>query len=168
MALVGPSDNAPDELAVADVVAIPSVWESGPLVLAEALVLGRPVVATPVGLVPGSGPGGESGRIVPVGDARALADGHGSDLLADPAGAAAMAEAGQRAVEQVLGADAARGGHRGAVPEPPRPADERALRAAAAPARGPRRSRWRLVGAHARPGRSAGDGAEEETRPAGC
>ena len=105
VALVGPSDNAPDELAVADVVAIPSVWESGPLVLAEALVLGRPVVATPVGLVPEVVREGESGRIVPVGDARALAAAI-SDLLADPAGAAAMAEAGRRAVGAGVGAEA--------------------------------------------------------------
>ena len=105
VALVGPSDNAPDELAVADVVAIPSVWESGPLVLAEALELGRPVVATPVGLVPEVVREGESGRIVPVGDARALAIAI-SDLLADPAGAAVMAEAGRQTVERVWGADA--------------------------------------------------------------
>jgi glycosyltransferase involved in cell wall biosynthesis len=105
VALVGPSDNAPDELAVADVVAIPSVWESGPLVLAEALELGRPVVATPVGLVPEVVREGESGRIVPVGDARALAAAI-SGLLADPTGAAVMAEAGRQAVERVWGADA--------------------------------------------------------------
>ena len=105
VALVGPSDNAPDELAAADVVAIPSVWESGPLVLAEALVLGRPVVATPVGLVPEMVQEGTSGRIVPVGDARALADAV-ARLLADPAAAAKMAEAGHVAVERVLGADA--------------------------------------------------------------
>ncbi|HEX2564676.1 MAG TPA: glycosyltransferase family 4 protein, partial [Acidimicrobiales bacterium] len=98
-------DNAPDELAVADVVAIPSVWESGPLVLAEALELGRPVVATPVGLVPEVVREGESGRIVPVGDARALAAAI-SGLLADPTGAAVMAEAGRQAVERVWGADA--------------------------------------------------------------
>ena len=65
----GPERQRSDELAVADVVAIPSVWESGPLVLAEALELGRPVVATPVGLVPEVVREGESGRIVPVGDA---------------------------------------------------------------------------------------------------
>ena len=62
-------------------------------------------MATPVGLVPEVVREGESGRIVPVGDARALAAAI-SDLLADPAGAAAMAAAGRRAVEQVWGADA--------------------------------------------------------------
>ena len=103
--LAGPSDNAPDELAAADVVVIPSVWESGPLVLAEALALSRPVVATPVGLVPEVIHQGVGGRIVPVGDARALADAVAA-LLADPGAAATMAAAGRQAVEQVLGAEA--------------------------------------------------------------
>jgi glycosyltransferase involved in cell wall biosynthesis len=103
--LAGPSDNAPDELAAADVVTIPSVWESGPLVLAEALELSRPVVATPVGLVPEVIHDGESGRIVPIGDARALAAAV-DELLDDPQRAAAMAAAGRRAVARVLGADA--------------------------------------------------------------
>jgi glycosyltransferase involved in cell wall biosynthesis len=103
--LAGPSDNAPDELAAADLVVIPSVWESGPLVLAEALLLCRPVVATPVGLVPEVVRDRVSGRIVPIGDARALADAIAS-LLADPAGAARMAAAGRASVQRVLGADA--------------------------------------------------------------
>ncbi len=103
--LAGPSDNAPDELAAADVVVIPSVWESGPLVLAEALVLCRPVVATPVGLVPEVIREGVSGRIVPIGDARALAAAVAA-LLADPVAAQRMAEAGRAAVDEVWGAGA--------------------------------------------------------------
>jgi glycosyltransferase involved in cell wall biosynthesis len=71
--LAGPSANAPDELAAADVVAVPSVWESGPFVALEALELGRPVVATPVGCVPEVIEDDVSGRIVPIGDSRALA-----------------------------------------------------------------------------------------------
>jgi glycosyltransferase involved in cell wall biosynthesis len=71
--LAGPSANAPDELAAADVVAVPSVWESGPFVALEALELARAVVATPVGFVPEVIEDGVSGRIVPVGDAGALA-----------------------------------------------------------------------------------------------
>jgi glycosyltransferase involved in cell wall biosynthesis len=103
--LAGPSDNAPDELAAADVVVIPSVWESGPLVLAEALVLCRPVVATPVGLVPEVIREGVSGRIVPIGDARALAAAV-AGLIADPVAAQRMAEAGREAVDEVWGAGA--------------------------------------------------------------
>jgi glycosyltransferase involved in cell wall biosynthesis len=103
--LAGPSDNAPDELAAADIVVIPSVWESGPLVLAEALLLCRPVVATPVGLVPEVIREGESGRIVPVGDARAMAAAV-TALLQDPVAAARMAETGRAAVDEVWGAAA--------------------------------------------------------------
>jgi glycosyltransferase involved in cell wall biosynthesis len=72
--LTGPSENAPDELAAADVVAVSSVWESGPFVVLEALELGRAVVATPVGCVPAVVEEGATGRIVPIGDSGALAD----------------------------------------------------------------------------------------------
>jgi glycosyltransferase involved in cell wall biosynthesis len=102
--LAGPSPDAADEQAAADVVAMCSLWESGPLVVAEALQLRRPVVATPVGFVPELIEDGVSGRIVPVGDAAALAAALG-DVLADPAGAAALAAAGARSVDALLGAD---------------------------------------------------------------
>jgi glycosyltransferase involved in cell wall biosynthesis len=102
--LAGPSPEAADELAAADVVAVPSLWESGPLVVAEALALGRPVVSTPVGFVPELIDDGESGRIVPVGDAEALASALG-DVLCDPAAAEALGAAGRVAVDQRLGAD---------------------------------------------------------------
>ncbi len=100
--LAGPSANAPDEMAAADLVVIPSVWESGPLVLAEALLLCRPVVATPVGIVPEVVHDGKSGRIVPVGDPRALADAI-AELLGDAARAGAMGQAGCAAVQRLLG-----------------------------------------------------------------
>ncbi len=80
----GATPNAADQLAAADVVAVPSRWESGPLVVAEALELGRPVVSTPVGFVPELIEDGVSGWLVPVGDARALAAALG-DALAHPA-----------------------------------------------------------------------------------
>jgi glycosyltransferase involved in cell wall biosynthesis len=102
--LAGPSPDAADEMGAADVVAMCSLWESGPLVVAEALQLGRPVVATPVGFVPDLIEDGVSGRIVPVGDAPALAAALG-DVLADPSGAARLAAAGARAVDEVLGPD---------------------------------------------------------------
>jgi glycosyltransferase involved in cell wall biosynthesis len=103
--LAGPSDDAADELAAADVVAMCSLWESGPLVVAEALALGRPVVATPVGFVPDLIDDGVSGRLVRVGDADALARALGDALTDDPATAARIAAAGRAAVEDVLGAD---------------------------------------------------------------
>jgi glycosyltransferase involved in cell wall biosynthesis len=98
----GPSVDAAEELGAADVVAVPSRWESGPLVVAEALELARPVVATPVGFVPDLVTDGISGRIVPVGDARLLADAL-ADLLTDRGAAAAMGERGREAAERILG-----------------------------------------------------------------
>jgi glycosyltransferase involved in cell wall biosynthesis len=100
--LTGPSEHAADELAAADVVVVPSRWESGPLVVAEALQLGRPVVATPVGFVGEVIADGRSGRIIPIGDPTALASTI-ADLLDDPARAAAMGAAGRRRAEEVLG-----------------------------------------------------------------
>ena len=117
--LAGPSDNAPDELAAADVVVIPSVWESGPLVLAESLVLSRPVVATPVGLVPEVIREGVSGRIVPIGDARALAAAVAA-LLADPVAARAHGRGRPRRRRRGVGCGCAGRGHGGAVPGPAR------------------------------------------------
>jgi glycosyltransferase involved in cell wall biosynthesis len=99
--LAAPSTRPEDQLGAADVVAISSVWESGPLVAAEAMALGRPVVATPVGFVPRLIDDGRSGRIVAVGDAPAMAAAIG-DLLADPDAAARMGAAGAAAVAERL------------------------------------------------------------------
>jgi glycosyltransferase involved in cell wall biosynthesis len=97
----GPSANAADELGAADVVVITSVWESGPLVLSEAMELGRPVVTTPVGFAPEIVEDGVTGRLVPVGDSGALA-GAVIDVIGDPDGAAGMARAGQERVRAWL------------------------------------------------------------------
>jgi glycosyltransferase involved in cell wall biosynthesis len=103
--LAGPRPSVADELAAADVVVIPSRWESGPLVLFEAMQLGRPVVTTAVGAAPELVVDGETGRIVPPGDAAALASAI-RETLADPDGARRMAEAGRRRVAERYGAEA--------------------------------------------------------------
>ena len=68
----------PAEVAVAyracDVAVLPSDREGWPNVVTEALACGAPVVATDVGAVPQMLADPEVGAIVPVGDARALAD----------------------------------------------------------------------------------------------
>ncbi len=69
--LAGPSEHAVDELAAADLVVLSSRWEGAPLVVAEAMQLGRPIVSTRVGVVPEMV--GEGGTIVEVGDVEALA-----------------------------------------------------------------------------------------------
>ena len=58
-------------MAAADVVVMCSVWESYGLVVAEALALGRPLVATAVGPVPRIWSiDGVTGRLVPPSDPR--------------------------------------------------------------------------------------------------
>lgn len=92
--LVGARANAADEMAAADVVALSSVWEGSPLVVAEAMLLGRPVVATAVGAVPEAVVDGETGRLVDAGDDAAIARCI-IDLLDDREEAMRMAAAGQ-------------------------------------------------------------------------
>ncbi|HEX2039171.1 MAG TPA: glycosyltransferase family 4 protein [Acidimicrobiales bacterium] len=103
--LAGPRPNAADELAAADAVAVSSSWESGPLVLVEAMLLGRPVVTTPVGLAPGLVADGETGLLVPIGAPEAMASALHS-LYVDPVRAAALGEAGRKRVEERYGSEA--------------------------------------------------------------
>jgi glycosyltransferase involved in cell wall biosynthesis len=76
VALAGFVANPQAYMARADVMALSSIYEGLPTVLAEALAVGTTVVATDCD----SGPreildGGRFGTLVPVGDAQALADG---------------------------------------------------------------------------------------------
>ena len=75
--------------------ALSSRQETSPAVLMEAMAARRPVVATDVGGVPEIVAHGESGLVVPAGDAEALAVGI-ERLLADPEQAQAMGERGRR------------------------------------------------------------------------
>lgn len=70
--LIGFDAHAVDWIAAADVAAISSVWEAIPLVLAEAMQLGIPVVSTDVGLAFELLGDGVAGDVVHVGDAEAL------------------------------------------------------------------------------------------------
>jgi glycosyltransferase involved in cell wall biosynthesis len=80
-------------LRCARVIALPSRAEGMPMVLLEAMSLGRPFVSTPVGCIPELA--GEGGMLVPVGDQITLAD-RLTDLLADPDLARMMGERGRR------------------------------------------------------------------------
>lgn len=93
--LVGFDDHAVDWIAAADVLAISSVWEAIPLVLAEALQLGVPVVSTEVGLADELLGDGEAGSVVPVGDDTALGEAL-VGLLGDAGRRRAAAEAALR------------------------------------------------------------------------
>jgi glycosyltransferase involved in cell wall biosynthesis len=88
----GEVDDVAGFLSAADVLVLPSRWESMPYVLLEAGAMGLPVVATPVGGVPELVEEGVTGALVPVDNAVALADAM-VRLAADPSGRRAMGEA---------------------------------------------------------------------------
>jgi glycosyltransferase involved in cell wall biosynthesis len=69
----GQRGDVPGLLASAAVFVLPSLWEGQPLILQEALRAGVPVVATRVGGTPEL-TGEDAARLVPPGDAPALAD----------------------------------------------------------------------------------------------
>jgi glycosyltransferase involved in cell wall biosynthesis len=84
---LGHVDSLPEYRAVfrrASAFVLPSEWEAFGLVLLEAMAAGVPIVASSVGGVPEVLERGASGRLVPYGDADALARSIES-LLGDPA-----------------------------------------------------------------------------------
>ena len=85
--LLGRRSDVPDLLAAADLVVLTSRWEARPLVVQEAMRLGRAVIATDVGgvreLV------GDGAMLVPAGDADAL-DAAVRSLLGDPGASVAL------------------------------------------------------------------------------
>lgn len=93
--LAGQRPDPIDEMNAADVVAVPSRWEAGPLVSVECLQLGRPLVTTAVGSVVEHLTDGRHARIVATGDSASFA-GALLDVLTDPGTAAAMGAAGHR------------------------------------------------------------------------
>jgi len=107
----GPRADIPQVLAGLDVSVSASAtpWEGLSGVMRESLAMARPVVCTDVGGNRELVRDGETGRLVPPGDAVALA-GAILDLLADPARAQALAGAGQR-VAQATFSNPARARH---------------------------------------------------------
>jgi glycosyltransferase involved in cell wall biosynthesis len=89
---VGPEEML-ELLASARVVALPSRAEGMPMTLTEAMSAGRPFVSTPVGGIPALAAGG-GGKLVPVGDADALAQ-RLIEFLAEPALARRYGEMGR-------------------------------------------------------------------------
>jgi glycosyltransferase involved in cell wall biosynthesis len=61
-------------ISLSDVFAIPSLWEGGPITLFEAMILRKPVVGTPVGLMGEVIQDGKTGFLVPCENATVLAD----------------------------------------------------------------------------------------------
>jgi len=89
---VGPAEMS-RMLRAARVIALPSRAEAMPMILAEAMSMGRPFVGTPVGAIPDLAAAG--GMLVPVDDAEALAD-RLTDLLSNPDRAKRLGERGRR------------------------------------------------------------------------
>jgi glycosyltransferase involved in cell wall biosynthesis len=86
------------ELARSAVCAMPSRWESMGYVAAEAAAAGRPVVASRIPALEEIVEDSATGRLVPPGDAGALADAIAEVLLLDPGRRAEMGRAGARLV----------------------------------------------------------------------
>src|SRR5207247_9777178 len=98
--------DIPEVMAALDVLVLPSSRsEAIPQVIPQALAVGTPVVASTVGGSPELIRDGENGRLVPPGDARALADAILA-LLREPERARAMARAGQAMVRERYTIDA--------------------------------------------------------------
>lgn len=87
-----------------DLCVLPSFTEGMPLVILEAFIHKKPVVATSVGGVPELVEQGVSGYLVEPGDARALAE-RIIDLMRDPQKARQMGMAGYKRVRTEFGVD---------------------------------------------------------------
>ena len=98
--LLGLRADVANLLAGADVFVLPSLSEGLPLALVEAMLAGRPIVASAVGEVGTVLNGGRShaGLLVPPGDARALADAL-AQVLSNPTEAHDLAAAAARRAE---------------------------------------------------------------------
>lgn len=91
-------------LGALDLFVLPSLWEAFPVAILEAMAVGLPVLATPVGGVSESVGDRVTGRLVAPGDPAALAEVI-SELLADRDRLRAMGEAGRQVVATRFGRD---------------------------------------------------------------
>jgi glycosyltransferase involved in cell wall biosynthesis len=101
---LGHRDDVPDLIDGADLLVLPSRYEGLPNVVLEAMMRGKPVVAT---AAPGTDEvvvDGETGRLVGVGDVKSLARAL-RDLADDPRRGAALGEAGRRRASEAFGLD---------------------------------------------------------------
>lgn len=98
--LTGFRRDIPEVMAALDVLVLPSLRsEATSQVIPQAFAVGTPVVASTVGGNPELVRDGETGRLVPPGDARALAAAI-LELVGDPARARALGRAGARLVAE--------------------------------------------------------------------
>jgi glycosyltransferase involved in cell wall biosynthesis len=95
---LGPHNVVPRLLSALDVCVLPSLEESMPLAILEAMGAGLPVVASAVGGVTECVRHGETGLLVPPADARSLADAT-LTILNDPAQRRRFGDAARHEVE---------------------------------------------------------------------
>ena len=94
-----PHDTVPGHLAHADVVVLPSVYEELGSVLLEAIHLGRPIVASDAGGIPGVIHHGDNGLLVAPNDPAALARGI-DRVLGDPVLSAKLSAGARRSASR--------------------------------------------------------------------
>ena len=99
---LGHRDDMPQLLMATSICILATHYEGMPLALLEGMAAGCAVVASAVPGVRELLRDGDTGRLVPEGDATALADAI-EQLLRDPAAAARMAEAGRREALELRG-----------------------------------------------------------------
>jgi glycosyltransferase involved in cell wall biosynthesis len=92
--LTGAIPDISQEFKVCDMLVLPSIEETSPMVIAQAMAAGKPVVATRVGAVAEMLGEGERGCLVDVGDVNGLAQAM-LRLLGDPALRARLGQAGR-------------------------------------------------------------------------
>jgi glycosyltransferase involved in cell wall biosynthesis len=95
--LVGHRDDVYDLINCMDIFVLPSLHEGIPMVLLEALALGKPVIASSVGGVPEIVSHGETGLLVKPGNAKELAQSM-TLLIQDRAYGRVLSKAGQELV----------------------------------------------------------------------
>jgi len=99
--LLGPRSDVPDILAATDVFVLPALADPLPLVVLEAMSMGLPVVATHSGGCAEMVVDNQTGRLVPVGDAKSLAAAI-SQLLSDPSMAKEMGRRGKQRFDSLF------------------------------------------------------------------
>jgi glycosyltransferase involved in cell wall biosynthesis len=70
----GGRDDIPELLSLTDIFCLPSQWEGCPLVIAEAMACGVPVVASNVDGIPEMIEDGKTGYLIPAGESKMLAE----------------------------------------------------------------------------------------------
>jgi glycosyltransferase involved in cell wall biosynthesis len=101
----GERRDIPRLLAAMRIFVMPSLYEGGPYTVLEAMAMTKPVVATPVGLVPDVVDHRETGLLVPVANSAALTDAV-LELLSDAELAQRLATRGREAVIERFSLDA--------------------------------------------------------------